>query len=342
MDLTVATRMPTNAKAAFNGIQKTGAFEVPGCLARKWLQGPTNPDGSDNRGVLRPYWNGLDLTRRTRDQWIIDFGWSMDESEAALFEQPFQHLVEHVKPVRATNALEALRRDWWRFWRPRQEMRRSIADLPRYIVTPEVSKHRLFAWLRLPTLPDKNLIVIARSDDTTFGILNSRFHEVWALRMGTSLEDRPRYTPTTTFETFPFPEGLTPADTAGLTEPQDSGVILPSVADSRRGAAQAIAEAAYRLNVLRENWLNPPEWVNRIPEVVRGYPDRIIPKPEHAAEIKKRTLTNLYNARPTWLDNAHKALDAAVADAYGWEDYTPSMADEEILRRLLTLNLDRS
>jgi type II restriction/modification system DNA methylase subunit YeeA len=221
-------------------------------------------------------------------------------------------------------------------------MRRSIADLPRYIVTPEVSKHRLFAWLRLPTLPDKNLIVIARSDDTTFGILNSRFHEVWALRMGTSLEDRPRYTPTTTFETFPFPEGLTPADTAGLTEPQDSGVILPSVADSRRGAAQAIAEAAYRLNVLRENWLNPPEWVNRIPEVVPGYPDRIIPKPEHVAEIKKRTLTNLYNARPAWLDNAHKVLDATVAAAYGWEDYTPGMPEEEILRRLLALNLARS
>jgi hypothetical protein len=191
-------------------------------------------------------------------------------------------------------------------------------------------------------LADHQLIVIARSDDATFGILHSRFHELWSLGLCTSLEDRPRYTPTTTFETFPFPQGLTPADTAGPTEIQDSGVILPSVADSLRGATLAIAESAHRLNALREGWLNPPEWVDRVPEIVPGYPDRIIPKPEHAVEIKKRTLTNLYNARPAWLDHAHNALDAAVATAYGWEDYTPDMVDDDILRRLLELNLERS
>lgn len=73
-----------------------------------------------------------------------------------------------------------------------------------------------------------------------------------------------------------------------------------------------------RLNELRENWLNPPQWVDRVPEVVPGYPDRVIPKPEHAAELKKRTLTNLYNQRPAWLDHAHRALDEEVAAAYGW------------------------
>jgi hypothetical protein len=114
------------------------------------------------------------------------------------------------------------------------------------------------------------------------------------------------------------------------------------VPEDRRPAALAIAEAAHRLNALRDNWLNPPEWVERVPEVVPGYPDRIIPKPEHAAEIKKRTLTNLYNARPVWLDNAHKALDTAVAAAYGWVDYRPDMSEEEVLRRLLALNLARS
>jgi hypothetical protein len=96
------------------------------------------------------------------------------------------------------------------------------------------------------------------------------------------------------------------------------------------------------LNALRENWLNPPEWVERVPEVVPGYPDRIVPRPEFAAEIKKRTLTNLYNQRPAWLDHVHRALDAAVAAAYGWDDYSPALPDEEILRRLLALNLARS
>ena len=103
-----------------------------------------------------------------------------------------------------------------------------------------------------------------------------------------------------------------------------------------------IAEAASRLNELRENWLNPPEWVERVPEVVQGYPDRILPKPGHEADLKKRTLTNLYNQRPSWLDNAHKTLDKAVAEAYGWTDYTQAMPDEEILSRLLSLNLEKS
>ena len=81
----------------------------------------------------------------------------------------------------------------------------------------------------------------------------------------------PRYTPTTTFETFPFPAGLTPAGTAGATEILESGAVLPPIASDRRAEAIRIAEAAHRLNELRERWLNPPEWVDRIPEVVPGY-----------------------------------------------------------------------
>jgi len=148
--------------------------------------------------------------------------------------------------------------------------------------------------------------------------------------MGTSLEDRPRYTPTTTFETFPFPVGLTPN-------------LKPEAYANPH--SDAIAAAAQQLNALRENWLNPPEWVDwvRTPEEeAAGFPARPVAKPGHEAELKKRTLTNLYNQRPAWLDHAHKALDQAIAAAYGWTDYTPEMPDEEILRRLLALNLARS
>jgi hypothetical protein len=108
---------------------------------------------------------------------------------------------------------------------------------------------------------------------------------------------------------------------------------------------QAIAAAAARLNELRENWLNPSDLVERVPEVVPGYPDRILPKNEAAErELKKRTLTNLYNARPAWLDHAHRALDEAVADAYGWgDDFRASkLTDDEILARLFSLNQERA
>ena len=149
----------------------------------------------------------------------------------------------------------------------------------RYIATPTVAKHRVFVWLKASVCPDHQLIVTARSDDETFGILHSRFHELWALRTCTYIGkgNDPRYTPTTTFGTFPFPEGLTPnLKPEEYTNPH----------------AEAIAEAARRLNELRENWLNPPELVERVPEVVPGYPDRLLPIDEQAAkELKKRTLT---------------------------------------------------
>ncbi len=67
---------------------------------------------------------------------------------------------------------------------------------------------------------------------------------------------------------------------------------------------------------------------------------RVVPKDaDCAASLKQRTLTNLYNQRPAWLDRAHKKLDAAVFAAYGWD---PGIGDEESLERLLRLNLDRA
>ena len=200
----------------------------------------------------------------------------------------------------------------------------ALAGLSRYIATPTVAKHRLFVWLDARICPDHQLIVIARDDDTTFGILHSRFHEVWSLRRGTWLGkgNDPRYTPTTTFETFPFPKGLTPDRPAA------------DYADDPR--AVAIAEASRHLVEQRDNWLNPPEWVEWLDEPVPGYPKRPVPRHASAAkELKKRTLTKLYNARPQWLENVHKELDDAVAAAYGWPT---DISDDDVLSKLLTLN----
>lgn len=118
--------------------------------------------------------------------------------------------------------------------------------------------------------------------------------------------------------------------------------LMPAGANEH---AQAIAAAAVTLNKLRDDWLNPPDlvdWVRTPEEEAAGFPFRAVAKPGKEAELKKRTLTNLYNERPDWLEKAHQAIDVAVAAAYGWTDYTPEMPDEEILRRLLALNLQRS
>ena len=212
VDLTGVERLYRNMGVAFMGDTKGGPFDVPGEQAREWLREPANPNGRPNSDVLGPWMNGMDVTRRPSDKWIVDFGWNMVREEAALYEAPFQHAKEHVYPMRQRNRRESYRDYWWRHVEPRQGMWRALDGLSRYIATPRVAKHRLFTWLDTRIRPDSQLIVIARDDDVTFGILHSRFHEAWSLRLGTSIGkgNDPRYTPTTTFETFPFPGGLSP------------------------------------------------------------------------------------------------------------------------------------
>jgi len=213
----------------------------------------------------------------------------MSEVEAAQFEAPFEHIKQHVKPMRAGNKRAVYAERWWIHGEARPEVRATCLKLPRYIATLCISKHRLFVWLKPPVLPDHAPIVFARDDDYFFGVLHSRLHEVWALKLGTQLETRPRYTPTTCFETFPMPK----------PDKMQQGKI---------------AEAAKALDDARNNWLG----------------DRT---------DKTRTLTALYNKKPTWLTDLHRKLDEAVCTAYGWP---VDMTDEQILERLLVVNGERA
>jgi type II restriction/modification system DNA methylase subunit YeeA len=302
LDFSAARILRQNESLAFRGNQKGGPFEITGELARSMLAAPANPNGRPNSDVIRPCMNGLDITRRPRDVWIIDFGVSMSLAEAALYELPFEYVKEHVYPVRKNNNRKAYRERWWIHAEARPSMRAAIAPLKRYISTTHTSKHRPFVWLDGEILPDHALVVFARDDDYFFGVLHSRAHELWARHTGTQLrevESGFRYTPSTCFETYPLP--WPPGE-----EPTGDPLV------------EEIAEAARALDQLRNNWLNP--------------------EGASEAELKKRTLTNLYNDNPMWLQNAHKRLDHAVFAAYGWP---PEISDEEILKNLLALNLER-
>jgi hypothetical protein len=333
LDLTQAKALPENKDGAFLGIQKSGPFDVPGTLARAWMGEPANPNGHSNAEVLKPYWNGDDLTGRPRDMWFIDLPLRLSKADAALFASPFNHIAntpdedgKMIHELREASGSSSDTYPWWQPWRPRPEMRSRIERLSRYIVTGETAEYRLFVWLAYPVLPDKNLIVIPREDDLMLGLLQNRFHEAWALRKGSDLQDRPRYTHTTTFATFPFPDGMTPDK---------------AVATARAlAAAPAIETAAKRLDELRNGWLYPADLIQRVPEIVAGFPERIIAKDQKATRtLAARTLTALYNERPGWLVEAHRLLDEAVAKAYGWP---ADIETEEALRRLLDLNLVRS
>ena len=302
-DISSAARLEENAGLSFIGTQRTGPFDLSEQQAQQMLSATGNPNGRSNSDVIKPWINALDVTKRPRNMWIIDFGINMSVGEASEYEAPFEYVKVNVKPVRAEVHRKNHREKWWLFGETRPGMRKTITNLTRFIVVPMVSKYKVFVWIPKKIIPENLLVVIARDDDYFFGVLHSKVHELWARGQGTQLreaESGTRYTPTTTFETFPFP--WPPGK-----EPQGDAKV------------EAIGEAARELDRKRDNWLNPPDATE--------------------AELKKRTLTNLYNQRPTWLDLAHRKLDKAVLEAYGWPQ---DLSDEQILERLLALNLERA
>ncbi len=302
-DYSIAQRLPENFGFGFEGIKKNGPFEITQAQAEALLAASAdNKNGLPNSDVVKPWVNGHELMRRTERLWLIDFGINTPVEIATGYNQPFKYVEQVVKPVRMQSTDKQLRTYWWLFERPRPPMRAAIQKLSRYIVTPRVAKHRIFVWLDANIVPDGRLNVFTREDDYFFGVLQAKPHTLWAIKYAArhGVGNDPTYNNRISFETYPFP--WPPGQ-----EPQDDPRVL------------AIAEAARELVGLREGWLNPPD--------VFG------------AELNKRTLTNLYNARPEWLVAAHGRLDAAVCAAYGWPE---GLGDEEVLGRLLGLNLERA
>ncbi len=183
-DTTTSKPLMANVGLSFQGPVLVGEFDVSRAIAEKWLSAPKNPNNRANSDVLRPIRNGKDINSRPRDFWVINFG-ALEEKEAALFQGPFEHVVRHVKEFRAKSNDRQRRENWWRLGRSGQSFFDTSRNLTRFIATSQVSKHRFFVWLPAQVQPHQTVIAIARDDDTTFGILHSKFHELWSLRMGT-------------------------------------------------------------------------------------------------------------------------------------------------------------
>ena len=233
-DLTLAKKLTENRNISFRGMDKIGPFDIAESVAIT-MMAQFNPDGRRNSDVIKRWINGEDITERPRNMWAIDFGADMSEFEAALYEAPFEYVKSVVKPTRINNRMRRRAEKWWLHGAPAKTMRQKLSTLPRYIATPKVSKHRFFVWLVADMLPSNTVIAFASDDDYIFGVLSSSIHELWARNVGSQLresESGGTYTPTTCFQTFPFPR------------PTDA-------------QQEAIAEAARELNRLREGELNP-------------------------------------------------------------------------------------
>ena len=330
-----ASILPSNQGISFIGPSPHAKFDIPEDLAISMITDSPNPTGVPNSDVIRPVFSSVDLVSKNRNLWTIDFG-NMSVDSAIRYEAPFEYVSKFVKPQRF-NKRGQTNPNWWQYERPRPELREKIEGSSRYIVTPRYSKYRIFTLSHSHIFCNDGLIVFSLTDEYSLGILHSRIHEIWALKQSTRLETRPRYTPTTCFETFPFP-----------------GVFAG-------GLQVVIGETAKDLVDSRESWLKPPEWTREeileFPGSANGPWRQLVYSPDEkgvgtvryvrrvpkdagcAAKLAKRTLTSLYNKRVTWLDETHRRLDDAVFAAYGWK---PDLTDDEILSRLLALNLERA
>ncbi len=279
--------------------------------------------------IIRPYLNGRDLTERPRGVMLID-AHGLDENQLReLHPGIYQHLLNRVKPERATNKDQRLRTFWWLHRRSREDWRDMLKGLNRYIATVETSKHRFFTFLDHSILPDNRLVCFALSDAYQLAVLSSSAHVIWALGTGGRLEDRPVYNKLLCFEPFPFP---------ALEESE---------------LKQRIRDLGERLDAhrKRQQELHPALTLTGMYNVLEKL------RAGEPLNAKEKTIHD--QGLVTILQQLHDDLDAAVLEAYGWADLnrtagvSPASSptsgrdarapfEQEILTRLVALNHERA
>nr|HRM00190.1 class I SAM-dependent DNA methyltransferase [Acidovorax sp.] len=265
--------------------------------------------------IIREYRNGRDLADRPRGMFIIDAYGLTAEDLRNHYPATYQWLLERVKPERDTNRDPGIRNNWWLHARPRSEFRPSLAGLSRYMATGQVSKHRVFQFLDASILPDDKLIAIALEDAFSLGILSSQLHINWALATGGTLEDRPVYSKSTCFDTFPFPD-------------EDTG-LTPQL-------RERIAQLAEQIDAHRKRVLAPESGHTGL--TLTGLYNVLAALREgRALTAKEKTLHT--QGLVGVLRELHDELDAAVLAAYG----LPATAStDDILAHLVQLNTQRA
>jgi hypothetical protein len=239
-DLPDPVALANNARYAFQGPIPVGeGFVLTAHEADALLRDGRAPYAR----VVRPYLIGEDIAddpqQRPR-RWIIDFA-SLSLEEAERFPAALEIVRERVKPTRDKNSDKRFKEFWWRFGRPRGEMRVALSGLSRYIAGTAQGKRPLFIWCDSLWCPSNLVNVFAFDEDYYLGILSSSTHTVWAWERSSTLKGDLRYTPTTAFSTFPWPEPVGDAHRAAVEE------IVREVVELR---SQHCAEGSFGLTRL--------------------------------------------------------------------------------------------
>jgi hypothetical protein len=260
--------------------------------------------------VLRPIINGDDITGKPRGLRVLDFSDQTEDEARTIAPAAFQRLLDRVKPERDSNRDAGFRRLWWRFGRPRPELRRKLQQVTFYIATSETAKHRVFVKVPSHVVPEHKLVVVPLDDDFILGTLSSRIHVAWALASGARLGvgNDPVYVKTFCFERFTFPE----------------------VDEDNREVIGRLGEQldAHRK---RQQSLHPDLTITGMYNVLEKL------RSGEALTEKERVIHE--QGLVSVLKQIHDDLDAAVFDAYGWPH---DLTDEQILERLVALNAERA
>jgi hypothetical protein len=321
-DVTATLALKANESLCSPGVKLhgDGFIVTPEEAARLMPDAPATArirDGlAHEPAVIFDYRNGRDLTFRPRGVKLIDlFGLSEAEVRKA-YPSVYQHLLGAVKPQRDGQAAKSNTADarqyaaqWWLFGKPRPELRKALRGVERYIATVETAKHRVFQFLAVDVVPDNKLICIALDDDFHLGVLSSHFHLSWATTVGGLLEDRPVYVKTSCFDPFPFP--------ADVPEPLKARI---------RAEAEALDGLRKRVLAAHDD-LTLTKLYNVLEALKAG---RALTEAER--DMHDRGLVTLIRQH-------HDAIDAAVAEAYGWP---ADLDDEAIITRLVALNKERA
>jgi SAM-dependent methyltransferase len=256
---------------------------------------------------IRQTLNARDVAQQRRNAYVIDL-FGVEQDQLVTLGPIYQWLLDRVLPERQTNARRSYRERWWIAGEPRQEMRAALHSLRRYIATPLTASHRYFLFIDSSILPDQALVTIATDDAYILGALSSRVHVVWTLSTGGTLEDRPRYNKTVCFDPFPFP------------------VCNEALKSRIRNLAEQLD--AHRK---RQQELHPGLTMTGMYNVLEKLraSETLSAKEQ---QIHEQGLVSV-------LKQIHDELDAAVAEAYGWQ---VDLSDEEILERLVKLNHERA
>ena len=197
-----AKKLKANKNYSFEGCKLIGkGFIISKEQATEWIE-----EFLENKKVLKPMIDGKSLIHPCCEkEWVIDF-YQMSIEEAFDYKEPLKRVRETVKPERESKKNKKLKEKWWLFERPRPAMRKALTGLSCYFAIPKVTKYTVFSPVDISILPCEANMVIASDDYYILGILTSKVHRLWVQAQSSTLEDRTRYTNTTCFETFPFPQ----------------------------------------------------------------------------------------------------------------------------------------